>query len=64
MAKELTQAECRKSFADMAKAVMDGIRDIDNATPALMDETEPQWWRDMMDIRRKLQEWRERHGEV
>lgn len=64
MSKGPTQAECCKSFAEMAKGVITGIDAIDKATPANPNypDHEPTWWVEMIAIQRQLQEWVDRHA--
>ena len=44
----------KKDFVELVKFISDRIEEIDNETPASLGMVEPDWWLDMMELRRKV----------
>ncbi len=55
-----TQAQCKERFNNLASIFLEGITAIDQDTPATYPGNDPgnppQWWSDMMDIRRYVKD--------
>ena len=51
MSQNKTQDSCHQDWNKLRQEILDRIDGIDKDTPAI-PETEPMWWKEMMDIRR------------